>query len=69
MTWQVPALQGRQGGDSFGPAGVEQFLLRLSRLVVSHPEIAEILVNPLLVWDGRVMAREVRVTLHSDRAK
>lgn len=41
-----------------------QLLVRLSWLVVEHPEIKEIEVNPLFVAAGRLLALDARVLLH-----
>jgi acetyltransferase len=46
---------------------LERFLLRLSRLAVEQPGVKEITVNPLLVREGRAVAREVRVALQAPR--
>jgi acetyltransferase len=56
----------RAGSDPQSPDldSLVHFLLRLSRLAVEQPRIKEVIVDPLLVWEGGVMAGEVRVTLH-----
>jgi acetyltransferase len=41
---------------------LERFLLRLSRLAIEQSGIREILIPSLLLWDRRVMAREVRIS-------
>ncbi len=41
-----------------------QMLVRLSWLVVEHPEIKEIEVNPLFVSSARILALDARVLLH-----
>jgi hypothetical protein len=51
------------GQQPVEPDGLERFLLRLSRLAVEQPAVKEVNVRSLLLWDRRVMARAVRVTL------
>jgi acetyltransferase len=46
---------------------LERFLLRLSRLAIEQSGIREIVVPSLLLWDRRVMAREVRIAIQVDQ--
>ncbi len=58
------ALQGVRGRDPVDIAALEQLLVRFSELVVEHPEIAEIDINPLLASADRLLALDARVILH-----
>jgi acetyltransferase len=59
-----PLTGSRSGGQQpVEPDALERFLLRLSRLAVEQPAVREVNVRSLLLWDGRVMAREVCVCL------
>jgi acetyltransferase len=42
---------------------LERFLLRLSRLAIEQSWIRKVVIPSLLIWDRRVMVREVRVAL------
>jgi acetyltransferase len=44
------------------------FLLGLSHVVVEQPWVREVLINPLLISERGVMARDARVVLHDLRA-
>ncbi len=43
---------------------LDRILVRFSRLVVSHPELAEIEINPLLMARGTLVAADARAVLH-----
>lgn len=58
------ALGGVRGRDPVDLAALEALLVRFSELVVEHPEIAEIEINPLLASAGRLLALDARVILH-----
>lgn len=58
------ALKGVRGRDAVDIAALEQLLVRFSELVVEHPEIAEIDINPLLASSDRLLALDARVILH-----
>ena len=58
------ALKGVRGRDAVDIAALEQLLVRFSELVVEHPEIAEIDINPLLASADRLLALDARVILH-----
>ncbi len=58
------ALEGVRGRDPVDLAALEQLLVRFSQLVVEHPWIAEIDINPLLASAGGLIALDARVVLH-----
>jgi acetyltransferase len=58
------ALKGVRGRDPVDIAALEGLLVRFSELVVEHPEIAEIDINPLLASADRLLALDARVILH-----
>ena len=58
------ALQGVRGRKPVDIAALEQLLVRFSQLVVEHPRIAEIDINPLLATADRLLALDARVVLH-----
>jgi acetyltransferase len=57
------ALRSRNAGLPAEVDALEQFLLRFGRLAAEQPRIKEIAINPLYVWDGRVLAGDARVVL------
>jgi hypothetical protein len=61
----MAAVLARSGAEEIEFDSLERFLLRLSRLAIEQSGIAEVLIPSLLLWDRRVMAREVRVALRS----
>jgi acetyltransferase len=63
------ALQGVRGRKPVDRAALEQLLVRFSRLVVEHPWIREIDINPLLAAPGRLLALDARVVLHGKDVK
>jgi acetyltransferase len=58
------ALQGVRGQPPVDLAGLEQLLVRFSQLVVDHPRIKEVDINPLLASGERLVALDARVVLH-----
>ena len=58
------ALKGVRGRDAVDIAALEGLLVRFSELVMEHPEIAEIDINPLLASADRLLALDARVILH-----
>jgi acetyltransferase len=58
------AIPGVTGGPPSELTGLEDALVRFSRLVVGQPRIKEIDLNPLLVTAGQVIALDARVILH-----
>jgi acetyltransferase len=58
------ALEGVRGRDPVDLGELERLLVRFSHLVVEHPWIAEIDINPLLASAKRIIALDARVVLH-----
>jgi acetyltransferase len=58
------ALQGVRGRAAADIPALEQLLVRFSQLVVEHPWIKEIDINPLMVAPGRILALDARMVLH-----
>ncbi|HUI43981.1 MAG TPA: bifunctional acetate--CoA ligase family protein/GNAT family N-acetyltransferase [Terriglobia bacterium] len=58
------ALQGTRGRKPVDLAALEQLLVRFSELVLEHPAIKEIDVNPLLVSADGIIALDARVLVH-----
>ncbi len=58
------ALKGVRGRAPVDLPALERLLVRFSQLVVEHPEIAEIDINPLLASADRLIALDARVVLH-----
>lgn len=58
------AFKGVRGRKPVDLAKLEQLLVRFSELVVNHPEISEIDINPLVVSDSRLLALDARIVLH-----
>ncbi|MGW7355207.1 bifunctional acetate--CoA ligase family protein/GNAT family N-acetyltransferase [Streptomyces sp. NPDC054802] len=59
----APLLFGRRGSAPLDVAGVEQVLLRLSRMASDLPELSEVDLNPVLARAGSVSLVDVRVLL------
>ncbi|MFZ0804117.1 MAG: GNAT family N-acetyltransferase [Terriglobales bacterium] len=60
----LTALKGVRGRKPIDLAALEALLVRFSQLVVEHPRIAEIDINPLLASPERFLALDARVVLH-----
>jgi len=58
------ALKGVRGRKSVDVAALEQLLVRFSQLVVAHPWIKEIDINPLIASPERLLALDARIVLH-----
>ena len=58
------ALKGVRGRKPVDLQALEELLVRFSELVVEHPWIKEIDINPLLASPDRLMALDARVVLH-----
>lgn len=58
------ALQGVRGRPPVDLTGLEQLLVRFSRLVVEQKWIKEVDVNPLLASPDRLLALDARVIMH-----
>jgi acetyltransferase len=63
------ALKGVRGRPPVDLAGLEQLLVRFSRLVVEQPWIKEIDINPLLASPERLLALDARIVLHDPATK
>ncbi|MEM9217207.1 MAG: bifunctional acetate--CoA ligase family protein/GNAT family N-acetyltransferase [Cyanobacteria bacterium P01_F01_bin.150] len=62
------ALKGVRGRQSIDMDALEQLLVRFSQLVIDHPTIQEIDINPLLVSSERILALDARVILADSTA-
>lgn len=58
------ALQGVRGHQSVDLAQLEQLFVKFSHLVVEHPQIKEIDINPLLVSEHQIVALDARIILY-----
>lgn len=58
------ALEGVRGRKPVDLSALERLLVNFSQLVVEHPEIAEVDVNPLFVSSDRIIALDARIILH-----
>lgn len=61
-----PLLEGYRGRPAADLRSLARAIARFSRLVVEHPEIAEIEMNPLLAGERGAVALDARATV--DRA-
>ncbi len=59
------ALKGVRGRRPVDLAALEQLLVRFSQLVIEHPRIREIDINPLFAAPDRIVALDARVVLHA----
>ena len=60
----LTALKGVRGRQRVDLSGLEQLLVRFSRLVVEQPGIKEIDINPLVASPDRLLALDARVIIH-----
>ncbi|MBL7064307.1 MAG: acetate--CoA ligase family protein [Anaerolineae bacterium] len=60
-------LRGLRGGSPADVEAVVEALLALSRLLVACPEVAEVDINPLLVFDQGVAAVDARVVVRDQK--
>jgi acetyltransferase len=58
------ALEGVRGRKAVDLAGLEEFMVRFSQLVVEQPWIKEIDLNPVLASPQQITALDARVVLH-----
>ena len=58
------ALQGVRGREAVNLDALASLMVRFSQLVVEHPRIKEIDINPLLADGDRLVALDARVVLH-----
>jgi acetyltransferase len=63
------ALKGIRGRKPVDLRKLETLLVRFSQLVVEHPWIAEIDINPLLASPQGLLALDARIVLHSTTTK
>jgi acetyl-CoA synthetase (ADP-forming) len=54
-------LQGVRGGKPADVAALRQLLVEVSGLAVRHPEIAEMDLNPVIVYERGVLIADARV--------
>ncbi|MDQ6917728.1 MAG: GNAT family N-acetyltransferase [Candidatus Dormibacteraeota bacterium] len=64
-----PLLDGYRGAPRADVGALEQLLLRVSELVESNPEIAEIDLNPVIVHTSGVSVVDARVRLQEARSQ
>ena len=58
------AFKGIRGRDPVNVAELEKIMVRFGQLVVEHPIIAEMDINPLFVSDKRIVALDARIVVH-----
>jgi len=58
-----PILNGARGQKKYDFKALAKVLVNLSRLAGEHPEISELDINPLFVFEKGVMAGDVRIVL------
>ena len=59
------ALQGSRASKQVDLLALAQLAVRFSNLVISHPRIKEIDINPLITSDRGFLALDARIVLHS----
>ena len=64
-----PLLDGYRGAPKTDVQALEQLLLRVSALVESNPEVAELDLNPVIVHPGGVAVVDARVRLGSAQSQ
>lgn len=62
------ALKGVRGRKSVDLDALENLLVHFSRLIVDHPWIKELDINPLLASPERLLALDARVVIHDGKA-
>jgi acetyltransferase len=60
------ALKGVRGRGSINFAKLEQILISFSELIISHPNIAECDINPLLASSDQLIALDARIVLSKE---
>lgn len=58
-----PILAGARGQKTFDIQGLALALVNLSRLAADYPEIKELDINPLFVFEDKIAAADVRIIL------
>jgi acyl-CoA synthetase (NDP forming) len=61
-----PVLEGFRGSDPADVKKLEQLLLKVSQFVESHPEVAELDLNPVFAYKDGAIAVDARVVLDSE---
>ncbi|HEU4423710.1 MAG TPA: acetate--CoA ligase family protein, partial [Pilimelia sp.] len=61
----APLLTGYRGAPVADTAAIEDLLLRIGRLAEDLPEVAELDLNPVLVWAGGVLAVDAKLRLEA----
>jgi acyl-CoA synthetase (NDP forming) len=64
----LPLLEGIRGAPPVDFAALTDVILRVSRLAVDLPEVAELDINPLLAFPDRAIAVDARVLLAAPSA-
>ncbi len=59
-----PLLQGLRGTKPADREALTDLLLKISQIAQENPEIAEMDLNPVLVYEKGLMVVDVRVLLH-----
>ena len=62
-----PVLEGFRGSDPADVKKLEQLLLKVSQFVESHPEVAELDLNPVFAYKDGAIAVDARVVLDESR--
>ncbi|AVZ76693.1 GNAT family N-acetyltransferase [Streptomyces lunaelactis] len=65
----APLLFGYRGGGAVDLEGLEQLLLRLSRMACDLPQLAEADLNPVIARPGGITALDIRVRLMPRQAR
>lgn len=63
------ALKGVRGRKSVDLVALENLLVHFSRLIVDHPWIKELDINPLLASPERLLALDARVVIYDDKTQ
>ena len=58
-----PVLEGFRGSDPADVAKLQELLLKVSAFVESHPEVAELDLNPVFAYKDGAIAVDARVVL------
>ena len=58
-----PLLEGYRGHEPADVAKLEQLLLTVSRFIETHPEVAELDLNPVFAYADRALAVDARIVL------
>ena len=61
-------LEGVRGGKPADVAALQQLLVQVSDLVVKHPEIAELDLNPVIIYESGLLIVDARIVPANDSA-